>query len=84
MVRVVCVVCVVWVGRRPKVGGIIVPASFWEVSAFYPNFLVLKAEKLALFSRPKCAQPLYISTFRLDWPALLTYPTHYALCTTDK
>jgi len=38
------------VGRRLKVGGIIVPVSFWEVSATLPNFLVLKAEKFALFS----------------------------------
>ncbi|NES05959.1 MAG: hypothetical protein F6K22_26035 [Okeania sp. SIO2F4] len=40
------------VGRPSKVGGIIVPVSFWEVSATRPNFLVLKAEKLALFSLP--------------------------------
>jgi len=40
---VVCqgtVVRVVPVGRRSKVGGIIVPVSFWEVSVFCPNFLV--------------------------------------------
>ncbi|MDY7008022.1 MAG: hypothetical protein SWX82_29835 [Cyanobacteriota bacterium] len=36
-----------------KVGGIIVPVSFWEVSVFRPNFLVLKGEKFALFSRQK-------------------------------
>ena len=30
---VVCQGSVVRVGRRPKVGGIIVPVSFWEVSA---------------------------------------------------
>ncbi|NEQ36295.1 MAG: hypothetical protein F6K40_08375 [Okeania sp. SIO3I5] len=41
------------VGRRSKVEGIIVPVSFWEVSVFRPNFLVLKAEFFALFSRQK-------------------------------
>ncbi|WP_202218675.1 hypothetical protein [Okeania sp. KiyG1] len=45
------------VGRPSKVGGIIVPVSFWEVSLTRPNFLVLKAEKFALFSLQKCAQP---------------------------
>ncbi|WP_202220186.1 hypothetical protein [Okeania sp. KiyG1] len=45
------------VGRRSKVGGIIVPVSFWEVSLTRPNFLVLKAEKFAPPSRQKCAQP---------------------------
>jgi len=40
---------VVRVGRHSKVGGIILPVSFWEVSATLPNFLVLKAEKFALF-----------------------------------
>ncbi|MDJ0556910.1 MAG: hypothetical protein QNJ68_21180 [Microcoleaceae cyanobacterium MO_207.B10] len=42
------------VERRPKVGGIIVALSFWELSSRRPNFLVLKAKKFALFSRPKC------------------------------
>ena len=54
---VVRVVRVVRVGRRSKVGGIIVLVSFWEVSLTRPNFLVLKAEKFALFWRQKCAQP---------------------------
>ncbi len=45
------------VRRRSKVGGIIVPVSFWEVSAFRPNFLVLKAEKFALFPSHVGAQP---------------------------
>ncbi len=40
-------------------------------SAFYPNFLVLKAEKFALLWLQKCAQPLYISAFRLYRPAIL-------------
>ena len=31
---------VVRVGRHSKVGGIIVPVSFWKVSAFRPNFLL--------------------------------------------
>ncbi|WP_202221899.1 hypothetical protein [Okeania sp. KiyG1] len=67
------------VGRPSKVGGIIVPVSFWEVSLTRPNFLVLKAEKFAPHSRQKCAKALYLSAFRLYWPALLTYPTLYAL-----
>jgi len=50
VVRVGKVVRVVQVGRHLKVGGIIVPVSFWEESAFRANFLVLKAEKFALFS----------------------------------
>ena len=31
------------VGKRPKIGGIILPVSFWEVSAIDPNFLVAQA-----------------------------------------
>ncbi|NET45695.1 hypothetical protein [Okeania sp. SIO2B3] len=59
-------------GRRSKVGRIIVPVSFWAVSLTRPNFLVAQAEKFALFSLQKCAQPSYISAFRLYWPPLLT------------
>ncbi len=46
-------------GKTKKIGGIIVMCIFLCKSAFYPNFLVLKAEKFALFSRP-CGR----STFR--------------------
>ncbi|MDJ0515779.1 MAG: hypothetical protein QNJ74_05750 [Trichodesmium sp. MO_231.B1] len=66
---------VVGVGRRSKVGGIIVPVSLLYLSAFCPNFLVLKAEKFALFSLQKGAQPLYISAFKLDLLAILDNPT---------
>ena len=40
-------------GKTKKIGGIIVMCIFLCKSAFYPNFLVLKAEKFALFSRQK-------------------------------
>ena len=59
VVRVVRVGSVGTVGRRSKVGGMIVPVSFWEVSTFRPNFLVLKAEKFALFSLP-CGRLTFI------------------------
>ncbi len=39
-------------GKTKKIGGIIVMCIFLCKSAFDPNFLVLKAEKFALFSRP--------------------------------
>ena len=46
-------------GKTKKIGGIIVMCIFLCKSAFCPNFLVLKAEKFALFSLP-CGR----STFR--------------------
>jgi len=58
---------VVRVGIHSKLGGIIVPVSFWEMSATLPNFLVLKAEKFALFSLPfgrSTFISLYLSAFR--------------------
>jgi len=46
------------VGRPSKVGGIIVPVSFWEVSPFRPNFKALKgAHNLHFFRSHVDAQP---------------------------
>jgi len=59
------------VGRRSKVGGIIVPVSFWEVSVFRPNFKALKALIICTFLPTKILKTLYISAFRLDLSALL-------------
>ncbi|NEQ39023.1 MAG: hypothetical protein F6K40_23270 [Okeania sp. SIO3I5] len=53
------------VGRLSKVGAIIVPVSFWEVSAIRPNFLVLKTKKFTLFSLQKSSS-FYISVL-LDY-----------------
>ncbi|NES07304.1 MAG: hypothetical protein F6K22_33640 [Okeania sp. SIO2F4] len=41
-------------GRRPKVGGIIVPVSLLCKFASRPNFLVAQAEKFVLFALQKC------------------------------
>ncbi|MGK7923542.1 MAG: hypothetical protein AB4080_26445 [Trichodesmium sp.] len=51
------------VGIPWKVGRIIVPVSVWEVSATRPRFLVLKAEKFALFSRLSGSSTLIYQRF---------------------
>ncbi len=77
-------VCVVRVGRPPNIWRNNCTSIFLCKSASRPNFLVLKAEKFALFWRQKWDQRLYLSAFRLYRPAILTYPTHYALRTTTN